>query len=460
MVTAPLLDSLSRTVKLELDDGSATSLAEAEELARRHVLQIAVGSAVKQSVTRQAMLLTAINAGTRAFLGGVRVVGDLEWEIVTPWHQGATAVEVLRRYGATETAELDPALPTLVVGEFDDLPMGSVALHLTWQGWVAAAVADAAARLDETDEFPVAGVLAGGIGVAEMFQSARGSVVAGRRDVGISLWRPDLDWRDSDAIGGPLRFVPDRLWVLGLGHLGQAYLWALGFLPYATRDEVELTLQDVDTVVEANRSTGLLVFGNDAIGRLKTRIASTALETLGFRTRLVERRFDDTIRLQPGEPTWAIAGFDKVSPRRALGVFERAVDAGLGARPDDYLALRLHTFPAAGDPNDVFVAASEGVPNIELPAAYESLVGESTEQGLTEAQARCGIVEVAGTAVGAAFVGAVVGALVVADILRALVEDRTTSVLSLSLAAPEHIDVVVTTSTPTNPGYHLLLDQP
>jgi hypothetical protein len=452
-VSGSLVDSLHRTVKLELDDGTAASLADAEARARRHVLQVVVGSDVRESVTRQAMLLTAVNAGSRAFVGGVRVLGNLDWSLATPWHRGDLARDVLRRYGATPVHDLDPSLPTVVVGRPAATPVGNVAVRLTWQGWVGGAVDEDDARLAEADEFALAGVLAAGIGVAEAFQSARGSVVAGRRAVGLSLWRPDLHWRDPAAVGGPLWFLPERLWVLGLGHLGQAYLWALGFLPYRAPQDVELTLQDYDTVVEANRSTGLLVVDDEALGRPKTRVVAAAVETLGFRTRVIERRFDDSTRPGPGEPSWAVAGFDKPDPRRALGVFERAVDGGLGARHDDYLALRLHTFPAAGRPEDVFATTSVDAPDLDLPAGYDALVREATVEGRTEAEARCGVVEVAGTAVGAAFVGAVAGALVVADVLRALVEDRTVAVLSMSLASPQHLDVVTGTGGTSNPSF-------
>src|SRR5438552_3430692 len=64
-------DALHRTVKLELDEGRATSLEEAVAIASGYVLQIDVGPEIAGSPTMQAMLLTAVNTAARAFLGGV-----------------------------------------------------------------------------------------------------------------------------------------------------------------------------------------------------------------------------------------------------------------------------------------------------------------------------------------------------------------------------------------------------
>lgn len=62
-------DELHRTVKLELDQGRAATVQQAEQLAGTYRLQIHVGADAADSPTRQAALLTAVNAAARAFLG-------------------------------------------------------------------------------------------------------------------------------------------------------------------------------------------------------------------------------------------------------------------------------------------------------------------------------------------------------------------------------------------------------
>ncbi len=88
------------------------------------------------------------------------------------------------------------------------------------------------------------------LAVAEVFQRLRGNL-AGDRDVGLSLWDPRAPWRSSS---GPAVWVaPSKLWVLGLGHLGRAFLWTLGLLPFERPTDVELTLQDFDRLAPGER---------------------------------------------------------------------------------------------------------------------------------------------------------------------------------------------------------------
>ena len=78
----------------------------------------------------------------------------------------------------------------------------------------------------------------------------------------MSLWRPDLDIDDPEALGIPVEYLPRELWVLGLGHLGNAYLWSLATLPYEDPKAVEFALFDFDKVEKDNVETGV-IFATD-----------------------------------------------------------------------------------------------------------------------------------------------------------------------------------------------------
>lgn len=437
-------DTLDRTIKLDLDTGRAASIEAAKRLAGARVLQLVVGDGVANSPTSQAALLTIVNAGSRAFHGGVRITGNLDWEFTVRWAAGRSVTDALTRLGGTITApdRLNSQHPTVTVGHTDQCPPGSVRLYTTFDSWSGGVVANPASRLAER-EFPLAGVLAGGLAVSEAFAHTLGSATAGHRDVGISLWDPELSWTDSDAAGPAVQYLPDRLWVLGLGHLGQAHLWAIGFLPYQDPAAVELWLVDYDRVVPANRSTGLLVHNDDQVDALKTRIAAGAMEQLGFSTRIVERAFDGQSGPRAGEPTWALAGFDAPEPRRHLGSFDVAVDLGIGASAEDFLGIHLHGFPAAGDPADIF-ARPPDTTGAGVPVA---------RWAVDAAADVCGVVQIQNVAVGAAFVGAVAATVSVAELLRLLAGQDPTAVLSCSLAAPTYIDVARARTALRNPGY-------
>lgn len=438
-------DYLHRTVKLELEEGRADTVEEAELLAATYVLQIFVTSDVAGSPTRQAALMTAINAGARAFRGGVRLTGHLDWAVTGGWGAGTHAAELVSWLGGTIVEVLEDRYPTIVMGRCDeDLP-GRVVIRPTWNGWAAGVVTSEAARRPELIEHPVSGVAAGGLAVSEAFGHIRGSVAMGRRGMGISLWQQELLWTEPEAVGPDLRYLPTKLWLLGLGHLGQAYLWVLGFLPYHDRSEVELWLQDFDRVVDANRSTGLLVDDSTPAGMLKTRLGAGAMEGLGFRTKLIERPFDERVVTGAGEPTWALGGLDAVEPRRHLGAFNFAVDMGLGSARDDYLGIRMHTFPAAGDAADVFRQSVANVPRPKAP--IPAWAAEAADDP-------CGVVQIQDVAVGAAFVGAVAASFAIAEILRVLAGGPATAVMSCTLSAVEQVETVLAeTPPPINPGY-------
>jgi hypothetical protein len=294
----------------------------------------------------------------------------------------------------------------------------------------------------------LAGITAAGLGVSETFQQQLGAIMPGRRDVGISLWRPDLDWRTDDAIGPDLQYLPASLWLLGLGHLGQAYAWTLGMLPYRVPQEVQLGLMDFDVIVDGNTATQLLVGANDVDHR-KTRIVAAALERRGFGTRIVERAYDEHFRplvhANPirNEPTIALAGFDDITPRRVLGEagFKRIVDAGLGAGPVEYLDMLVHTFPAPEGPTTAFTKPPSSTR--PLPASYEAEIARQIEAGADGTAARCGMLDIAGVTVGAAFVGTFASALVIGDILRLLHGGTEYSVIAVDLRNPSDIRAVL-----------------
>jgi hypothetical protein len=77
--------------------------------------------------------------------------------------------------------------------------------------------------------------------------------------------------------------------------------------------------------------------------------ACTVVEERGFRARMVERRFAGDVVLQDDDPRILLCGVDNGEARAALedAGFDLVVEAGLGAGPTEYLAMRVHTFPAS-----------------------------------------------------------------------------------------------------------------
>ena len=448
----PDRDRYHRTAKLLVDSGRAASPQEATAILRTYVLQLDVGPGLAGDPAGQSALLTAVNAGSRAFLGGVAArVGD-DPVVIVPWGAGRRLSSLIAELGGQVVKHLQASHPTVVFGRPTNAGPGSVVVYPAWQGWGGGVVTDEAGRSADRG-MALAGVLAGGLAVSECFQHRLGSPVAGRRDIGLSLWRPELDWRSQEAHGPDLSRLPLSVWLLGLGHLGQSYAWSLGCLPYGP-GKPTVYLMDTDSVVEANVDTGLLTTLQDE-GTKKTRLVADRLGRLGFSTAIVERRFDEHTSPTPAEPSIAIGGFDDPAPRRLLGRagFAHVIDGGLGAGRVGYLDIVLRTFPSRLDPEMVYAGRHEEAE--AMPPAYQAEIDRLVSEGVAYGDATCGMAEMAGLAVGASFVGAVAGSFAIADLLRRLHGGSEYSIVSADLRNPLARDAVtnVAPASPSNPGY-------
>ena len=445
-------DHLHRHLKLALDTGEVASLEEAQRLFDSYRLGIVVGSDVAHSETMQAAVLTAVNTGRRSFLGGVCVEGTVDVPLLVPSGRSRTLGEAIADLQGVVT-NCAPGVPRIVIGG-ESIPHtdSEFAVRATFDGWrggVAPLYHDL--RLPERQECVPAGVLAGALGVSEAFQFVRGdNAVAGRRDVGLSLWQPDKDvsWLDNNEAGPPLERLPASAWLIGLGHLGQAFLWTLGLLPYRSPEEVSLVLQDFDELVEANDSTSLLTT-RAKLGEKKTRAMALWCESRGFRTSIVERRFADDFRVGGDEPRVALCGVDNAPARSDLEDvgFDRVIEAGLGAGTQEYLAFQTHTFPAQRSARNRWGA--QGHQPDENTVADNPAYRALAEHGLDD----CGITTLAGRTVGASFVGAVTATVVVAELLRMGLGGHRYEIVDGTLRSLELRQAVVCVDgAPFNPG--------
>ena len=233
--------------------------------------------------------------------------------------------------------------------------------------------------------------------------------------MGLSLWHPEreADWLQSDQSEPVLTYLPSRLWLIGLGHLGQAYLWGLSLLPYKEPADMVLVLQDIDIITKSTESTSILT-DSAMIGQKKTRAMAAWAEQRGFATALHERMFAPDFKRQADEPTVALCGLDNALGRRALDQvgFDFVVEAGLGRGHRNFRTMRLHILPGRRAAADIWKQSSQGE-KVEDRPAYAKLV----EDGVLD---RCGMTLLANKAVGAPFVGSIAATLALSEVLRLL----------------------------------------
>jgi len=442
-------ERLSRVLKLALDTGEAASEPEAMAIFSRYRVQLIFGEDLSEMA--QVALLTAAATALPCLLGGLSYVGP-DQPLRARWrgHPDAPAparlAATLESFGVRRATAIDAQVPCIAIGAQVAKALG---VRVTFDGWTAAVVPLADESLGEQGDCTAAAVLAGAMAVAEIFQFYRGTQpLACQRRIGWSLWEPGTPW--STAARGPsLTALPQSAWLVGLGNLGQAYLWTLGLLPYAA-DQGELVLQDFDFVSIANKSTSLLSRERD-VGRRKTRMVAAWAEHRGFRTSLIERPFDANFSVSGDDPCVGLIGVDNPATRRLVECvgFARVIEAGLGRGPSDYLGITVHTFPAPRAAHDCWQEPTrppaDPAQATAKKAAYQRLHAASGDG--------CGVLRLAGRSIATPFTGAAAGALVVGELLRLCHGGPRVEYASVHLARPDKSTIILGAPWPAmNPG--------
>jgi hypothetical protein len=147
-------------------------------------------------------------------------------------------------------------------------------------------------------------------------------------------------------------------------------------------------------------------------GAQKTRLVAAHLERASLDTKIIERRMNPTLVAAPDERHVALLGLDNFLTRRLIsGVhWSLALDVGLGATPANFGALLMRRFPGAVPSDEVIGWQDENQPVIipDTPAFGD----------LTRRHGQCGVVDLAGKAVGASFVGVIAACFAVAEASR------------------------------------------
>jgi len=453
LTMATLIDSnsLHRTAKYFMDNGRAETHGEAMAVLERFGLTILVAKDIVDSVHQQTALLTLVNVARRTLLGGIEVIGLPATPCVAPFAGGRSLADAAQEFGAQLAETARPDWPSAVIGNVESLAPPLPCWRLTWDGWRGGVIPIRdSRRLPEGHTVELGPVLAAASCAAEVFAYHAGDhPMAGRRPAGLSLWQPEYDWLIEDDSEPSLAYLPSRLWLIGLGNLGQAFAWALATLPYENRADVQLILQDFDTITPSNESTSVLSFARD-INRRKARVVAGWMEALGFDICIAERRFGEWTRCGETEPAVALCGVDNALARAALGKpgFGLVVEAGLGAGPEAFRSMSIHTFPASRSPEEIWSRqVGQSDRNFENQPAYQALKRSGMDS--------CGLARLASRTVGVPFVGLIAACLGISEILRRLNGGRAYELVSGSALALADFETISMLAEPYAFG-HLL----
>lgn len=401
-------DTVSRIALIALQNGTAATLEEADLQIARRVITIVATSGDSNSGAWQAAIVAASELGVRSF-GRVDLVTHVpDTRLVSGPYRGQSLKVALDTIGA----QLVPAIgETGVIVVVGDEVIERKAIYARWDGWTASAALQPLDPQETRDSGNVlAAIAAAALAVSEAFHyllDEPGSD-AGYRTVAVDLWGDDAEPPPA------LQYAPSAWWLVGLGHLGQAYAFTIGHLPYRDTLPIEVALQDTDVTAFANHSTSILTPSRTNV--MKTRIVASALDQAGFRTRIIERRMSSHTGPESNElGHLALIGVDNLPTRRLISSmgWARAIDAGLGHRATNYGAISVHSFPSTRR-SDEIEAWRDGA---EVETKIPNVSGFQDLQSRFE---QCGVIELAGKAVGVPFVGLVAATIVVAMGIREL----------------------------------------
>ncbi len=429
--------TLHRTAKYFMDSGQAESAEEAMAILGGFGLSIRISAAMAATENGQIALLTLVNLARRTFLSGVEVIACPDVALETRLSLAGSLPEAVRELGAATTTAFAGAWPVATIGDVGPIAGAPAGWRLAWDGW-RGGVRPLTGKQCETcpDAMPLSPAIAAAACAAEAFAFLAGDhPMAGRRAVGLSLWQPGADWLEGDPTEPPLSALPSRLWLIGLGNLGQAYSWMLACLPYAEPKDLELMLQDFDLMAESNDSTSVLA-SMDAVGKRKTRWVAAWLEARGFTTAIEERLFGSWTQRHIGEPAVALCGVDNADARSSLerAGFNLIVEAGLGAGTQSFRSFSMHSFPGSRSSEQIWSRPAKTAPDVTAMPAYAALKAKGVDA--------CGLVQLASRTIGVPFVGLVAAGVVVSELLRRLHGAPGLEVVSGSVATLDDVECV------------------
>ncbi|GLS37306.1 hypothetical protein GCM10010869_28990 [Mesorhizobium tianshanense] len=397
------LDRQIARISKILVDSDGITFDEAQARLRALTLEVVVGPNATTPAAHAAAL-TAVSVGNRTFVGGVRLVGAVDQRLNSALPLAASTLgEAALEVGAS-AFEGSPSR-RILIGAVPGVSE-RLAVSAWWRGWRAGVALPGDAPCGD-GENALSGIAAGALSVGAAFETVRGRAVD--LSLGVDLWPVDSS---KEAPRFAEVFLPGALWLVGLGNLGQAFLWALAALPYTDPAAVSIVLQDRDKVTEENWATSVLVKG-ETYGDLKTKVAERWAVAKKFDVRRLDRHLLAADRLEDEDPRVAFCGVDKIEARKLMAKtgFDCIVDAGLGRKASDFDRYRVTVFNAARPIDKHFEGQSD-------ESADDSIPDNDAYQRLGAEVGRCGTAEVAGASVAAPYVSAVAAAVAASRLIN------------------------------------------
>lgn len=407
----------SRTTKA-LTESMGMDFSEAEKCLEGACIAIIADDFTKRTMAGQVALLTALATAKKTFKQVTLVISE-DISLRQPMPSANTLYSAAEVLGAHVTSEI-PSTTTHSVIMDSSSPSAGFTVRCWWGRWCSGVLPSWDTRPLGENWNPLAGSYSGALAIREIFANILGRRNSPRESI-ISLWEP---WQKIEhADDGPTTvYVPKNMWLVGLGHLGQGFLWNLGMLPVHGE---KVILQDYQRAGIENEATGLLT-NSLSIGKYKTRVAAEWIEKFGWSTELIERKFTDKTEVTADDPPFVIAGLDNITPRISIlnAGFDYMIDAGVGHGPFDFELAQIRVLAKGSASSWNNPSKPKDIAKILATEAYKKIDA-------------CGAFALAEASVAVPFVGAALGALSLTQAMRLTAMLETSTLIQIELSAPD-----------------------
>jgi hypothetical protein len=422
-------------MNLQHTNRAAFAIAEKHDLGideaciqmKNAVIWLIADESIKTSYSRQISYLTTINIAHRVFLGGVRCILPSNTPNLLPMH-AESLNELVKNYGGTiaeDNYTKENVKVLFGIECFDNKCIEVVGNG--WQGGVTFYQQERVFFDEKINLISLGPIMAASIACyfafCKIYNILDNEI---ELNTGISLW--DLNslenWHKKEYDGPQVLNMPRNIWTLGLGHLGQAYLWTVGLMPFKEPKKSLFLLQDADIIDSENIGSQILCFPNN-IGKPKTRPCLGFLESLGFRTQIVEKPFIEGDSKQEWMDDYRILlnGVDNTKTRKSitieqLDLFLDGATNGTFALFDSFTMKNICKLGKNKDELWLEIINEDKIFHKKLYEKYEKAY-------------KCG--QLTNIGISTPFVGLFGAAIVISELIRSLNHGKAYSIITLQV---------------------------
>lgn len=393
---------------------------EANQLLYDSKLVLEADEKLAYSYSLQVAYVTCFNIGNRIFKGGVKCIlpENIPNLLQLKGKSFKDALSIL--FEINSNIDVSESTPKLLFGKTPQSNNEVEIICSGWQGGLNFYHSEQFTLDNAPTSIPLGALLASSYGLFWAFDfTFEITNNLQNESFGYSLWDNSLDYNWNESIGeGPNKVkFPPKIWLVGLGHLGQAYLWTLLHL----KNEFEVLLQDFDKLGLENLGSQILSFENQ-IGKYKTRICADFLDNADVSNKILEKKFISSDQKDDSLMDYQVllTGLDSASTRSIIepSRFKICLDGATNGKLENFDSFTFRNLNLLRkSPHEIWNSVEE-----KTEILHENLFNLVSEKG------GCGVLTNFG--ISTPFVGLFGASVLISELVKACNNGNSNSIFS------------------------------